>query len=81
MLVGASVLIPGDFIGLTLLLMIPMIVLYEASIVLSALVRRERPESLSLIVPLIVCYEIGRLIREAVRRGRREALGEAARAG
>jgi sec-independent protein translocase protein TatC len=78
MLVGASVLIPGDFVGLTLLLMVPLILLYEASIVLSALVRRERAEPLTLIVPLIFCYHLSGLIGEAIRRGHREAVRGAA---
>jgi sec-independent protein translocase protein TatC len=55
--IAAGVMIPGDTVVLTLLLLVPMVALYEGSILLSALVRRERVEAASLIVPLIVILE------------------------
>jgi sec-independent protein translocase protein TatC len=56
MLVGASLLTPGDVISLTVLMLVPMIMLYEGSIVLSALVRRERVEVVSIVAPLLVLW-------------------------
>jgi sec-independent protein translocase protein TatC len=70
MLVGASLLTPGDVLSLTVLLMVPMIVLYEGSIVLSALVRRERPEVVGIIAPLLFLYETRQHLRDAARRWR-----------
>lgn len=71
MAVLASLMSPGDVIGLMLLLLGPMIVLYEASILLSAMVLRERREGVSLVVPLLAVLEArNRLARS---RGRAAA--------
>jgi sec-independent protein translocase protein TatC len=71
MVVLASVLSPGDFLSLTLMLLGPMILLYELGILLSAMVRRERSEGLSLLVPLALLLEArNRLAQSAERRHR-----------
>ena len=75
MLVGASILTPGDVLSLTVLLMVPMILLYEVSIVLSALVRRERPEIIGIMVPLLFLYEARQHLRSAAARWRQAAAG------
>ena len=64
--VVSAVMIPGDTIVLTLLLLVPMVALYEGSIFLSAIARRERLEGVSLVVPLVVLLEArNRLARRA----------------
>jgi sec-independent protein translocase protein TatC len=71
MVVAASILSPGDLISLTLLLLGPMIVLYELGILLSAMVRRERIDGLPLLVPLAVLLEArNRLAESAAERHR-----------
>jgi sec-independent protein translocase protein TatC len=71
MAVLASILSPGDFIGLMLLLLGPMVLLYELGILLSAMVRRERVEGVSLLVPLALILEArNRLAHSAAHRHR-----------
>jgi sec-independent protein translocase protein TatC len=70
MVVVASLLSPGDLVSLTVLLLGPLIVLYEGSILLSSLVRRERVEGVSLIVPLILIYEMRERLATALDRRR-----------
>jgi sec-independent protein translocase protein TatC len=53
----ASVATPGDFLVITVAMLLPLIALYELGIVLSALVRREPPETLKLVVPLLALLE------------------------
>lgn len=82
MTVAAAVLSPGDIMSLTVLLLVPLIVLYELSILLSSMVRRERAESVSLIVPLVFLYEMReRLALSLERRRAREARGWTGGAG
>jgi sec-independent protein translocase protein TatC len=76
MSVLAAVLTPSDIIVLMMMLLLPMIALYELSILLSAMVRRERLEAVSALVPLLAILEARN--RFAKTRQRRHA---AARAG
>jgi sec-independent protein translocase protein TatC len=62
MLVTACALSPGDMVTLALLLMVPLVVLYELSIVLSTIVRRERIDATPLLIPMIAMYELRRML-------------------
>jgi sec-independent protein translocase protein TatC len=70
MAVLSAVLSPGDIIWVMLLLLGPMIVLYELSIVLSAVVRRERVETASLVVPLLLVLEARNRFAHSIARRR-----------
>jgi sec-independent protein translocase protein TatC len=49
--VGAAFLTPGDLFSVTLLMMVPLVVLYEASIILAVFVRKKPPEEENVIQP------------------------------
>jgi sec-independent protein translocase protein TatC len=77
MLVVASVMTPTDVIGMTLLMLVPLIGLYEMGILLSAMVQRKRGESVPLIVPIaVMAYEMRERLAAALdRRRAREVRG------
>jgi Sec-independent protein secretion pathway component TatC len=77
MLIVASVMTPTDIIGMTLMMLLPLIALYEAGILLSAMVQRKRIESAPLIVPIaVMAYEMRERLATALdRRRAREARG------
>jgi sec-independent protein translocase protein TatC len=62
MLVLACVVTPGDFVGMSVMLLLPLIVLYELGIVLSTLVRRERVDTTPLLLPMLAMYEVRRML-------------------
>jgi sec-independent protein translocase protein TatC len=64
----SAVMVPGDVAVLTLLLLVPMIALYELSILLSTIARRERIEGVSLVVPLMVLLEARERLAASIGR-------------
>jgi Sec-independent protein secretion pathway component TatC len=76
MSVLAAVLTPSDIIVLMMMLLLPMVALYELSILLSAMVRRERLEGVSVLVPLLAILEARNRFAKT-----RQRLHAAARAG
>jgi sec-independent protein translocase protein TatC len=49
--VAAAVLSPGDVMTVTFLMMFPLIILYEVSIILAVFVRKKPPEESEQILP------------------------------